>query len=461
MKKKQLQNQAQEGRSMVEMLGVLAVIGVISIGGIAGYRMAMNRYQANQIANEINLMRTDAKMKVARGVELLLGEPYDGEDGHLNFNANYGVTVKFEEIGTDTPGETETGYSFTLSNIPEGVCKPLVTLLDNMDDTAALEINGKDYETTENPCDNEENEVVVAFSTKDLGVSGGGNSDPEVTDPDQGDEPQECDPETCPGTCNDEGVCECPEGSHLKGDECVSCSGGKVWDGNDCSCPAGAEKSEDGEECACSTEKPHWTGTECTACPEGSKWNSETGECECEDGKVWKESKNGCVEIAGECESNADCGPGEYCYMYLGYQCYDDKEFDPNKFGGYSTHKSECRNARGDIEKEGADGKFVLGKAKKDNTDSSSGYMNWWSAERFCEALGRPQAKRASIGCDGVAVGSNCQSEIRKKLYEDFGSGYVWLYDMYDSSCNAYGVHLTNGGVVNNHRDGNAYALCE
>ena len=31
----------QSGRSMVEMLGVLAIIGVLSIGGIAGYRAAM------------------------------------------------------------------------------------------------------------------------------------------------------------------------------------------------------------------------------------------------------------------------------------------------------------------------------------------------------------------------------------------------------------------------------------
>ena len=39
----------ESGRSMVEMLGVLAIIGVLSIGGIAGYTMAMNRYRANEI----------------------------------------------------------------------------------------------------------------------------------------------------------------------------------------------------------------------------------------------------------------------------------------------------------------------------------------------------------------------------------------------------------------------------
>ncbi len=38
----------ESGRSMVEMLGVLAIIGVLSIGGIAGYTSAMNRYRANE-----------------------------------------------------------------------------------------------------------------------------------------------------------------------------------------------------------------------------------------------------------------------------------------------------------------------------------------------------------------------------------------------------------------------------
>ncbi len=43
------QNQTnQRGRSMVEMLGVLAIIGVLSVGGVAGYRMAMNTNAVNE-----------------------------------------------------------------------------------------------------------------------------------------------------------------------------------------------------------------------------------------------------------------------------------------------------------------------------------------------------------------------------------------------------------------------------
>ncbi len=49
LKNKKNQEASEDGRSMVEMLGVLAIIGVLSIGGIAGYSMAMNRYRANEI----------------------------------------------------------------------------------------------------------------------------------------------------------------------------------------------------------------------------------------------------------------------------------------------------------------------------------------------------------------------------------------------------------------------------
>lgn len=44
----------QSGRSMIEMLGVLAIIGVLSIGGLAGYTMAMNRHRANQVLDYVS-----------------------------------------------------------------------------------------------------------------------------------------------------------------------------------------------------------------------------------------------------------------------------------------------------------------------------------------------------------------------------------------------------------------------
>lgn len=44
----------QHGRSMVEMLGVLAIIGVLSVGAIAGYSKAMMKYKLNNHAQAMN-----------------------------------------------------------------------------------------------------------------------------------------------------------------------------------------------------------------------------------------------------------------------------------------------------------------------------------------------------------------------------------------------------------------------
>ena len=42
------------GRSMIEMLGVLAIIGVLSVGGITGYSKAMEKIKINKTIDEIS-----------------------------------------------------------------------------------------------------------------------------------------------------------------------------------------------------------------------------------------------------------------------------------------------------------------------------------------------------------------------------------------------------------------------
>ena len=48
------------GRSMVEMLGVLAIIGVLSVGAIAGYSKAMMKYKLNKQAESMNMLFINA-----------------------------------------------------------------------------------------------------------------------------------------------------------------------------------------------------------------------------------------------------------------------------------------------------------------------------------------------------------------------------------------------------------------
>ena len=46
----------ENGRSMVEMLGVLAIIGVLSISGIYGYTVAMRNHRANEIIQTASML---------------------------------------------------------------------------------------------------------------------------------------------------------------------------------------------------------------------------------------------------------------------------------------------------------------------------------------------------------------------------------------------------------------------
>ena len=44
----------EKGRSMIEMLGVLAIVGVLSVGGIAGYTKAMDKVKVNKLMDQLS-----------------------------------------------------------------------------------------------------------------------------------------------------------------------------------------------------------------------------------------------------------------------------------------------------------------------------------------------------------------------------------------------------------------------
>lgn len=51
-----LMKNEQSGRSMVEMLGVLAIIGVLSVGGISGYSKAMAKFKLTKAQDQISML---------------------------------------------------------------------------------------------------------------------------------------------------------------------------------------------------------------------------------------------------------------------------------------------------------------------------------------------------------------------------------------------------------------------
>ncbi len=54
------------GRSMIEMLGVLAIIGVLSVGGIAGYSKAMEKFKINKTIQQIAEIATNIRTLYAQ-----------------------------------------------------------------------------------------------------------------------------------------------------------------------------------------------------------------------------------------------------------------------------------------------------------------------------------------------------------------------------------------------------------
>ena len=87
-----MKTKSQSGRSMVEMLGVLAIIGVLSVGGIAGYTLSMRRHRANGVVDAMSkyglIIYGQCHQKVLNGDATKVDEC---EDSDLSTFENAGI----------------------------------------------------------------------------------------------------------------------------------------------------------------------------------------------------------------------------------------------------------------------------------------------------------------------------------------------------------------------------------
>ena len=96
------------GRSMVEMLGVLAIIGVLSVGAIAGYSKAMMKYKLNKQAEQLNTVfnAVDRNLHSFNNVKV--------EAGHGQSITSY--FIKMGEIPTEMIKSTSSRYIYDVFN---------------------------------------------------------------------------------------------------------------------------------------------------------------------------------------------------------------------------------------------------------------------------------------------------------------------------------------------------------
>ena len=226
--------QFESGRSMVEMLGTLAIIGVLSIGGIAGYSYGMDKYRANQTINDISLRTVDLLTQASQGrTELSLAE-WDKETTIYDFsNPTY---VEGENLIAFDVGTTK--------KLPKSVCQ---MVFDGLSNTAVqIDINAVHANS---------NETCGTDNTMTFYFEGGGNGTGGETGKQCGSTVcgtcQKCDSatKTCitvsdyeqkcttddnktgwcvSGTCEPDTTCNCDEGYY-----CAD----KYWDGGSCEHP--------------------------------------------------------------------------------------------------------------------------------------------------------------------------------------------------------------------------------
>ena len=213
----------ESGRSMVEMLGVLAIMGILTIGGIAGFNYAMDKSKANDILDGVN------KRAIALSPLMLLGNDISNNA----LDAEFGTTIGDSGVALVADA---TGFDLTINHISKNVCDNVL----NGGLRSASEImlgNDKIWVKgvkSNHTCADADNEITFAFNT-----SLDGTRDSQAAEP--------LDANGCPASkpvLGNDGICRaCPSSrstalnyTAASAAECSKCGSGYSYSTNQKEC---------------------------------------------------------------------------------------------------------------------------------------------------------------------------------------------------------------------------------
>ena len=232
---KTLMSKNQNGRSMVEVLGVLAIVGVLSVGGISGYHYAMNKYRANEVLDDVNMRMIDIAQQVYRN------------QAEIGLSDDWALTGKSGYV-MDIFQNSDSEPSIMVEKVPSELCKMLLKHSSSNQDifvgqkVGDEQVDGDWYlGDNEDICGNDvEREMLFALAPE---VLAGFNPDEGIYDTYDPEETvtrpprlecyanTDCSPDK--PICNSSGRCvRCYEDSHCSGDtpvcdvakeQCVEC----------------------------------------------------------------------------------------------------------------------------------------------------------------------------------------------------------------------------------------------
>ena len=202
----------ETGRSMVEMLGVLSIIGVLSVGGISAYTIAMEKHKANELLQQASMLATtiSAQAMTNNGTLPLTITSFG--------NTNYGT---FSTTVTDALGGK--GFTITISELDGSVCSQLKKggMVQNVD------------------CNPDAKTATITYY-KNLAITQAeGEKSP------TGTTTEPVDPACADVKCDD-GL-SCVNGSCLCSDGMLPCKGACCGEGKICTAPGTGDSSRYGE----------------------------------------------------------------------------------------------------------------------------------------------------------------------------------------------------------------------
>ncbi len=302
MKQKQTK---QHGRSMIEMLAVLAIVGVLSITALVGFTYAMNKHRANETIYDVMLRGTNVPMVDENYASKPAGHQFVFRD--LPAGTYYPMTTK-KDAGSS--------YYVEAMGVTYRVCELILKM--NPTDIDQIVVNNSVYTGDSDICGTTDglamkfcfgSDGTICDGTGQGGSSGGsGSGSSGGSGSGSGTEPDACDGIDCGsyGVCNN-GVCDCRDG----------------YSGIDCSMPP-----------ECTTDADCSGNEACTdytcGCPTGTTWNDVAQLC-CgapaqEDPSLclteYREASVGqCPGYVSACEDDQACTDGVCCPAFCSSDC--------------------------------------------------------------------------------------------------------------------------------------------
>ena len=413
----------ESGRSMVEMLGTLAIIGVLSVGGIMGYSHGMDKYRANTIINDVMLRSVDVIAQFDR-------------TGDANLDSWPTTTAGGYTIGL----ENET-TGIQVDGVPKRLCQ---MVFDGMISNATVKIGTTEYDSPSDDICGDTNTMVFYVDDGSNVLEGGNIPDNE--------------PNLCEGVfCRECTSCNTSTGRCEPANENLTCNNGKgVCENGEClvdevifqtlQCAINDDCLERGECWGCST----W-GSCISDAKNGEACQNNTGICQ--DGQCLLE----------DCTSNTDC-------TKINQFCADAND------NCETPHPKKC-----------AQSSLVAHKITVNEQPQiiyiSKAPVTWWDANAMCQAKGIELDKTMSLVQvndllinweGGESWSPHNKTEFGKALLNQVwnnDSSTIWTADGF-SSCKAYVVNLQTGNISKSniataqaygyyYYQGEAFAVCK